>query len=188
MARVKGGVILNGRDFAVGTAGAEAWERVVARLGPDDREALAAMVRVGWYDIGIYDRVNRALAEGLAEELSSSPLGVAIAMGRYAAEHDLKTTHRLFLRMANPAYVMERSAGFWGRFQDSGTWTVERESPTRVRATLRDWGSEDELTCIRLTAYMERLFQLVGARNGSLQRLACRARGDAACLFTGRWE
>ena len=155
MAKVKGVVILNGRDYALANGGEEAWARVLERLGPEDRQSLAAVIPVGWYDIGLYD---------------------------------LKTIHRLFLRLATPAYVIERSAGFWGRFQDSGTWTVTREPPNRVRARLVDWGAQDELTCIRLAAYMFRLFQLVGARNGKLERVACRTRGDPACVFEGKWD
>jgi hypothetical protein len=188
LARVKGVVALNVRDYAVATAGERAWGRVLERLLPEDREVFASMVPVGWYDMALYDRANRALAEVLAAETLATPESVMVDVGRYAAEHDLKTIHRLFLRMANPAYVLERSADFWKRFHDSGTWHVERESPTRVRARLEGWGSEDELTCVRLAAYIERLFQLVGARNGSMQRLACRARGDEACLFAARWE
>ena len=184
MAKVKGVVILNGRDYALASGGEQGWDRVLERLEPDDRQALAEVIPVGWYDMGLYDRTNRALADALGGGGSE----VMTAAGRFAAEHDLKTIHRLFLRLANPAYVIERSASFWGRFQDSGTWTVVREPPNRVRATLEGWGSQDEMTCIRLAAYMFRLFQLVGARNGTLERVACRSSGDPACVFEGKWD
>ncbi len=184
MAKVKGTVIVNGRDFVLATGGAEAWGRVLAHVGDEDRQTLAAVIPVGWYDIALYDRINRALAE----VLGGASEDVMAAAGRYAAEHDLKTTYRLFLRLANPAYVIERSAGFWKRFQDSGTWKVVREPPRGVRATLSGWGSKDELTCVRLGAYMFRLFQLVGARNGSLERVACTCRGDPACIFAATWD
>src|SRR5262249_20178378 len=146
------------------------------------------MVPVGWYDVRLHDLVSRAIGEGLAPELFVTPEAVMAAVGRHAAEHDLKTIHRLFLRMANPAYVVERAADYWTRFQSSGTWAVDRLSPTKIRATLVGWGSEDELSCVRLAAYIERLFQLVGARNGSMERVACRARGDEACVFAGHWD
>lgn len=184
MARVKGVVLLNSREFALASGGDVAWNTALERLSAEDEQALAAVIPVGWYEMGLYDRVNRAVAEtlgGSAEEVME-------ACGRFAADRDLRTIHRLFLRLANPAYVIERSAGFWGRFQDSGTWSIEREPPNRVRATLHDWGSQDELTCVRLGGYMFRLFQLVGAKNGALQRVACRARGDAACVFDARWD
>jgi predicted hydrocarbon binding protein len=139
---------------------------------------------VGWYDIGLYGRTNRALVE----ELGGAPEAVMEAAGRFSAERDLKTTHRMFLRLANPAYVIERSASFWRRFQDSGTWSVVRTPPNGVRATLTGWGATDELVCIRLAAYMFRLFQLVGAKNGTLERVACACRGDPACVFVATWD
>jgi predicted hydrocarbon binding protein len=89
--------------------------------------------------------------------------------------------------MANPAFVLERLAEFWGRYQDSGVWTVVRTPPNRVQATLEGWGSEDEATCVRLAAYTKRLFELVGAKDVYVDRRACRARGDAACVFVGGW-
>jgi hypothetical protein len=184
MANVKGSVILNGRDYVRASAGDEAWARVQAHVANEDRQTLAAVIPVGWYDIGLYERTNRAIVD----VLGGAPEEVMVAAGRFAAEHDLKTTHRLFLRLANPAYVIERSAGFWRRFQDSGTWSVVREPPDGVRATLTGWGAKDELICIRLGAYMFRLFQLVGARNGTLRRLACACRGDPACVFAATWD
>jgi hypothetical protein len=58
------------------------------------------------YDVGDYERafdLALEVAEGLAEELSSTPHELAIAMGRHAAEHDLKTTHRLHFWSAGPS-------------------------------------------------------------------------------------
>jgi hypothetical protein len=184
MARVKGGVILKAREYALATGGEAAWQRVLEQLDPADRLAMAEIIPVGWYDMALYDRSNLALARAFGGE----PAEVMSAVGQFAAGHDLHTIHRMFLRLASPAYVIERSAGFWRRFQDSGTWTVVRTPPNRVRATLEGWGSEQELTCIRLGAYMFRLFQLVGAKNGSLERVACRTRGDPACVFDARWD
>jgi hypothetical protein len=115
MGRVKGVVILNARDFAIAHAGEGAWSEVLARLTPDDAQAMAAVIPVGWYDMGLYVRTNLALAGAIG----GRPEDVMEACGRFAAEHDLHTIHRLFLRLANPAYVIERSAWFWRRFQAS---------------------------------------------------------------------
>jgi predicted hydrocarbon binding protein len=34
---------------------------------------------------------------------------------------------------------------------------------------------------------VKRLFELVGAKDVYVDRRACRARGDAACVFVGGW-
>jgi predicted hydrocarbon binding protein len=183
VANIKGRVILNARDFVVARDGSEGWRRVLDVLAAEDRETLASMVPVGWYDIRLSDRVNRSIVDGLG----GGAMDVMHALGRYAAEEDLKTIHRLFLRMANPAFVLERLAEFWGRYQDSGVWTVVRARPNRVLATLDGWGAEDEATCVRLGSYTKRLFELVGAKDVYVDRRACRARGDPACIFDGGW-
>jgi hypothetical protein len=184
VAKVKGVVVLNVREFALARDGEKGWRRVLDRLSPEDQRAHAEVIPVGWYDVGLYDRANRALVDALGE----GRVELMVAVGHSAAERDLTTIHRLFLRAANPAYVIERSAAYWGRFQDSGTWSVERLSVRRVRATLQGWGSTDPASCVRLAAYIERLFQLVGAKNGRLVRTACKAQGDAACVFEGEWD
>ncbi len=184
MASIKGRMILNARDFVVARYGNEGWRQVVARLSAEDGDTLRALVPVGWYDILLNDRVNRAIVDALGGGTTQ----VIEALGRYAATEDSRTIHRLFLRMANPAFVLERLAAFWGRYQDSGTWTVVREAPNRVRATLTGWGSRDEVTCIRLAAYTRHLFELVGAKGVFVERRECGARGDAACVFVGGWR
>jgi hypothetical protein len=180
---VKGRMILNARDFILAREGIDGWRRVLAVLPTQDRDALTAMVPVGWYDMSVNDHVNRAIVEALGD----GTYGLVEALGRYSAGEDLKTIHRLFLRMASPIFVLERLAEFWGRYQDSGVWTLVRPVPNRVRATLEDWGSQDEATCIRLCAYTKRLFELVGAKDVFLDRRSCRARGDPACVFVGGW-
>jgi len=184
VAKVKGVVVLNVRAFVIAREGREAWERVLAALAPEDRDVLAGAIPVGWYDMSTYERIHRALID----TLGGGDPAIMIALGRYAAEQDLKTIHRLFLRAANPAYVLERAAEYWARFQDSGTWSIVREAPDRVHATLAGWGSEDEATCVRLGGYIQRLFELVGARDVVVQRPRCRARGDDACVFAGAWR
>ena len=128
------------------------------------------------------------MARAIVDVLGGGRMEAIEPLGRYSAAEDLRTIHRLFLRLANPAVVLERLAEFWGRYQDSGVWSVVREAPNRVKATLADWGSTDEVTCVRLGAYSKRLFELVGAKDVFVERTACRVRGDAACVFVGGWS
>jgi hypothetical protein len=184
VSRIKGRIILNARDFVLARDGKEGWRKVLQALPADERDTLAAMIPLGWYDMSLNDHVNRAIVDALGDAGSMDWMH---ALGRYAAGEDLRTIHRLFLRMANPAFVLERLAEFWGRYQDSGEWAIVRESDNRVTATLRGWGSRDEATCVRLAAYSKRLFELVGAKGVYLERRACEARGDPACVFAGGW-
>jgi hypothetical protein len=109
------------------------------------------------------------------------------ALGRYAAEADLTRIHRVFLRMANPAFVLEKAAELWGRFFDSGRWEIARV-PRGADASLVGAGIVHEVFCRNLQAYLQRLFELVGAKSVTVRHTACRTRGDARCTFIVRWR
>src|SRR5271166_4068144 len=100
--RIKGRIILTERDFVLARDGKEGWRSVLQALPGDERDTLAAMIPLGWYDMSLNDHVNRAIVDALG----GGTMDWMHALGRYAAGEDLRTIHRLFLRMANPAFVL----------------------------------------------------------------------------------
>jgi predicted hydrocarbon binding protein len=181
--KTKGVSFINVQTFTLERYGLDGWVSVLAQLMPEDRRELDAIVTVGWYSLALYARLIRALdiVHG------SHDLAMIVQLGRYEAERDLTTIQRAFLRMANPAFLLEKSAEYWRRFHDTGTWVIEREAPTRVRAYLDDWGVVDTALCRELVGYITRTFELVGARNVRLDHAQCRASGAERCLFLGAW-
>src|SRR5437867_1321187 len=105
MARFKGANLLNLRTFAEARFGADAWTRMIAALPPEDQPAARAIVAVGWYDLGLQTRILHAFDRVLA----GGDRAVLVEFGRYDAERDLTGPQRLFLRLANPAYVLEKA-------------------------------------------------------------------------------
>lgn len=183
MALAKGTNILNVKTFVVARFGEDAWTAVVARASPEDRACLDGLLPVGWYDLALLLRFYDALEAALG---TSEPQLIQ-HFGTFAAEHDLTRIHRLFLRMANPAYVIEKSGDYWHRFFDTGSWHVVRETPTNAIATLGAFVA-DERFCRMLTAYIRRMFELVGAKAVKVEHTSCRALGDKACVFVGSWK
>jgi predicted hydrocarbon binding protein len=45
-----------------------------------------------------------------------------------------------------------------------------------------------DVFCRNLCAYLQRLFELVGAKDVTVRHVACRTRGDAECEFVFRWR
>jgi hypothetical protein len=140
---------------------------------------------VGWYDLGLYARLIRCLDTTLGK----GDLSLMKPLGRFEADRDLKLVHRLFFRLANPGYAIEKTTDYWRRFHDTGTWSVKRESANNmVTGTLDGWGVVDEALCLELTGYMPRVIELVGGNEPLLQHPQCRARGHASCYFELRWS
>ncbi len=132
MARIKGTNLSHVRDFVVKELGEAALARLSAALPSDSREAFASFAATGWYPPSVYVDVIRGL-----ERSSGSGDGAMLRKGgAYAAEYDISRIHRLFFRMANPAFVLEKSTDIWGRFFDTGDWTIRRQTPTSAEGIL----------------------------------------------------
>lgn len=182
-AKTKGISFHNVRTFTLERYALDGWVSVLAQLMPEDRRELDAMVPVGWYSLALYARLIRALDQVHGAE----DLALVLQLGRYEAERDLTTIQRAFLRMASPAFLLEKSAEYWRRFHDTGQWVIEREGATRVRAYLDGWGVVDSALCRELIGYVSRAFELVGAKNVRMDHTQCRSSGSERCLFLGTW-
>jgi hypothetical protein len=182
-AKTKGIGFTNVRAFTVERFGGEkGWHAVLERLTQPDRDELASIIPMGWYSLDLYARLIRAL-DGVH---GKGDLALMRDLGRYEAENDIKTIHRLFLRFTNPAFIVEKTGEFWKRFHDTGTWNVTRDDHG-IHAVLDGWGCVDLALCKELLAYLTRTLELAGAKNVVLEHPKCRGRADPQCVFKGRW-
>ncbi len=180
--------------------GPQAWEELLDCLEPQDRADADSAVSIAWTDLYLRMRVAavvvrkfgaRLLGDDLAdddERVWESGKALLMEFGRFEAEKDLTTTQRVFLRMANPAYVLEKAGQYWSRFYDWGGLRIERKSKTHAIATLLDSAVVDELFCIHFCAYVKRMFELVGAKDVQVEHLECLAQGDSACVYDVQWS
>lgn len=182
-AKTKGVGFSNVKAFAIERYGQDGWEKVLAELTQPERDELAAIVAVGWYSLSFYAKLIRVVdkVHGYGD------LGLLLQLGRYEAEKDLTTLHRMLLRLASPAFAVEKTAEYWRRFHDTGAWTMSREGDSALRGVLEGWGCVDVALCRELQGYLMRTMELVGAKNVTCEHVRCRAKGDPACVFIGKW-
>ena len=181
MTKVKGSNIGHARVFADEKGGAGGWARVLAKLSESDRQTVESAINVGWYDLHLQHRLFEALDEVLGTH--ESP-GIE-AFAENVAHRDLTLVHRLFLRLANPALVLEKSGEYWGRFYDAGTWNVTRQPNRIARGELMGIEDHDPIFCRFLTAYIETMFRMVGVPGAKVRHTRCACRGAASCVFEG---
>ncbi len=180
----KGLSFTNVQTFTIERFGYEGWADILAELVAEDRRVLEGVVPVGWYPLDLYARLINALDR----IHGAGDLTMVVQLGRYEAERDLTTIHRVLLRLANPAFMLDKTAEYWRRYHDTGEWTIERLATNRVRAHLDDWGIVDAASCRELVGYLQRTWELLGARHVRLEHVSCRARGEPRCTFLGRWD
>jgi hypothetical protein len=180
--RTKGITFQHIRTFCEKRFGQNGFTVLLDSLEPDERFLVEQVVAIGWYDLTLYAKLLRALdahhgrGESLVEPLA-----------RYEAEQDYKTVHRLFFRLASPAFLIEKTAQYWSRFQDSGTWRIDRRGDRSVQGVLEGW-ADDEVLCRELSGYMARAIELVGGKGVVIAHPSCRGRGDPMCQFMLTWR
>ena len=178
----KGNVFRNLRKFSERRFGEAAWSDFLARCDPEPREIIRSALPIGWYPTTAIFHAFKVFAT-----LDADPSSALLQeFGRYSAEADLTLLYRAFLRLADPAYVIEKAAEYWSRFHERGRWTTKR---TEEGATgeLAEFPSTVEFCAVN-TAYIERMFELAGAKRVKCEHTRCRARGHATCVWTTRWR
>lgn len=181
--QVKGSNIYLARRFAE-QRGPAVWGEVRARLSESERTQVESVIASGWYALSLQHRVFDALEAALPDTSGD----VMETFATFVAEHDLTRIHRLFLRLRSPAYALEKSAEYWSRFYDAGTWSVERQGSYQARGELSGIVETAPVFCRFLTAYITRMFQLAGATSGKCRHSRCLCRGDKSCVFEGSWR
>lgn len=182
MTTVKGSNICLVRDFAE-KHGPAVWADVRVRLSEAERAQVESVIASGRYPLALQHRVFAALEAALPDSDD-----VIETFATFVAEHDLTRIHRLFLRLRNPAYTLEKSAEYWSRFYDAGSWNVTRQSSHQARGELSGIVETDPIFCRFLTAYITRMFQLAGATSSKCRHTRCVVRGDKSCVFEGYWR
>ncbi len=184
MARIKGTNLVHTRSFVESGFGADGWAAVLRAMPAESHAVVDSVVAVGWYP----SHLHVELLHAIARTFGSTHPNVLQHAGAYSADFDVTRIHRILFRFANPGFILEKVSDIWGRFYETGHWTIERPSPTAVVATLRDFEIVDAPYCTFMSGYYVRLFELVGAKDVHVAHRACRARGDVACVFDGSWR
>jgi uncharacterized protein (TIGR02265 family) len=184
MAQIKGTNLAHVHAFVLKELGEPGLVSLRAALKPETQTALDSYIAASWYPANVYVELLQALdvtlGKGDGELLKRA--------GAYAAEYDLTRIHRVFFRLANPAFVLEKSMEIWSRFFDTGQWKVTRPTPTSADGQLHDFRIVDTAVCAYLNAYLQRLFELVGAKHVEVRHVECRARGGKVCRFAMTWS
>jgi hypothetical protein len=185
MTQVKGSNLKYARDFALARGGEPAWQNLLSGLNDADRSALPSILASSWCELSLQHRVFRALD---VSQRSAPSDDTITEFAEFVAKMDLTRVHRLFLRLHNPAYVLEKTAEYWRRFYDAGEWQITRVAADAARGELRGIADGDPIFCRFLHAYIRQMFRLSGATLGTVRHTQCAFLGAASCVYEGRWR
>jgi hypothetical protein len=184
-AQLKGSAYLSTLAFIESQFGTAAKDRVLNRLGPEDRQMLTGMVLpIQWYPLAPFPRLLRAMEA----ELGRGDLSLVTERGTWAAVQDMRTVHKVLLKFVTPQWVIEKGQKLWPNFHTSGRWEAKREGDKGARATLHELGVVDDAMCATLKGWILGLLQLAGVKRATVEHSQCRARGAESCVYDVSWK
>ncbi len=81
-----------------------------------------------------------------------------------------------------------RTFALWSTQLDSGELRRTREAPERVRFELVDFEDTSPELCLLLAGYFKGAMELNALEDASVEKLACRLRGDPSCVWAASWK
>ncbi len=191
-ALVKGNAI---REFLLwyetrhGTAHHEA---ILARVDPTVRRELdpsrpaLGLLASTWYPTSVLFPILDELSEGLStaerQKLARDGTGAVV---RVATRGIYQT---LFRTVASPALYARYIQRAWNFLHTTGTRTIEIREPGLALSTIADWPGHHRMLCEITTETMRCLFEAMGCRHVSVERVACVSDGARECRAWVRYE
>jgi hypothetical protein len=172
------------KKFLAKHYGSDSWDKLVSSLSPEDQLVIKQSVPISWIDLEVKLRLSRAM-----DSMFGNKDGALLSdFARFEAELDLNSAQRIFLRFANPAYLLEKGAQLWSRYHNWGKYEVERISKTSAKSILHGNNTNDPLFCHQHCGYIQRLVELVGGKNVIVVHAKCTSKGNGPCEFVVTWE
>ncbi|MEM3341635.1 MAG: hypothetical protein QW728_02980 [Thermoplasmata archaeon] len=172
-------------EYIYKTHGKEGWDKVLANLPADVRTVISGTIlATSWYDIEDF-----ATFLETSDKVFSNGNGYFVEKsGKYSADYAMNAIYRVFFKIGSPGYIIEKSSSLWEKYYTHGKMVVLERTANTVLLELQDFPFANWAWCGGITAYMERILELTGAKNPSLKQIECNSRGHPCCKWKGKWD
>lgn len=186
MAKIKGSAVRSSLAYLEDRLGKDGLKKVLAVLPEQDRKILeSAILQSNWYELSVLLR----LMDAAEMSVSSAGLhGLAWDMGRFSADFGLKGIYRVFMRVADPHFIIRKSSEVFSTYYDSGVMAAEKVDSRHAVLRLTAFNQPHKAFCDRLCGFMQRSLEISGCEAVLMTHPKCMARGDAFCQFEAQWE
>lgn len=186
MAKIKGSAVRASLAYLESRLGKEGLKQILATLPEQDRRILdTAILQSNWYELSVLLRLMDASELSVQ---SAGLHGLAWDMGRFSAEFGLKGIYRVFIRIADPHFIIRKSSEVFSTYYDSGAMSAEKVDSHHAILRLRNFNQPHRAFCDRLCGFMQRSLEMSGCETVQMTHPKCMARGDGYCEYEAKWE
>jgi hypothetical protein len=190
---IKGAVM---RDFVVWYGdrhGAEALKRMGERLPPDVREIIDTgsptfrLLGSLWYPA----RIVHAFLEVLAQGRTAAEMNKLLhdANRSFIKTGARQSVYRFLLeRLVTPEMYAVLVPRFWKQLHSTGDRRVKITRPGFAESTVSNWPGHHPLLCTMVIETMCTVFETMGCKNVSWERVSCVSDGARECKTHVSWQ
>jgi hypothetical protein len=184
MMLAKGSTLRSTLNFIASEAGADARDRVLARLDEASREQVAATAATDEIPYELLLAVWRA-AEA---EIAPSHPGWAERAGGHAIESLGIRLYGGIVKKASPMEFLTQPVSLFRLYYQPGNMEVVEQEDGRAVVRLVGFPASDRLFCRRQTGGLRRAVELAAGREATARHTRCELEGDAFCEWELRWR
>ncbi len=181
------GILLGARMKFLQGQGAEAKERVLAKLSQADKAILAGVLLPNtWYAGELLARLETAVADVLVRGSRSQ---LFLEMGRYSAQTNLSAsgTQRAYMRVGDVQFFLSHVPRMYTFAHAAGRRVYEKTGADSAVIHAFEAGHANAEDCLTTVGWLERGIELSGAKGVRVVETQCRAKGAAHCAYRCEW-
>jgi len=133
--------------------------------------------------VHMLNRLTEEAANAKGEALDS----FARRAGREAAGDAVRGIYRFFALVMTPPALLGKASQMWSSLYNKGEMRVDEQTDTSARIRITNFPSE-LAGCSRVTGWIERMAELTGVKNITVEQTACYTKGAACCEWKLRWS
>jgi predicted hydrocarbon binding protein len=181
---VKGSPVRSLQKFIDSQLTPEQREIVFAKLPPEYQSRFRGPVlATETIPVHILNRFTEEAAKAKGETVDA----FARRAGREGASDAVKGIYRFFALVLTPPALLSKAGQMWSSLYNRGELKVEDQTANSARIKLLNFPSESA-GCARITGWMERMAEMTGAKNVTVQQTQCFTKGAPNCEWVVKWS
>jgi uncharacterized protein (TIGR02265 family) len=183
--KIKGSVLRSRLTMVDEVATDGGRERVLARMTPEDRETLGALLASSWYPF----ELGRSLDAAIVDELGGGEATFFEKLGEASAEKNLGSggVHRRFLVAGDPHAFLEKAPLVYSFYYDQGHREYEKVGENEAVLTTHEAETFSAPDCATVVGWHRRALEMCGVERPRVVEEECRAKGGKVCRYRVTW-
>jgi hypothetical protein len=176
----KGFTLLSALAYVDQKHGSTGRARLLGALDEEDRRILSGHVlSSNWYPFHVqvhaYEAIDRLWGTGDRE--------LCWEIGRFTAEHEATTIHKLFLKLARLELWLRVAGTMWGHYYSAGRLELGNFEAGTGEVRVHDFHPISRAFCHDFGGWLWRTAEMSGMRQVKIRHTSCLLDGAEACTF-----